>query len=849
MKNVIILLLGLLCLPCSAQRVSREYRDVPLSAALKELNSRQERYVINFIYNELEDFRVTTSVHNLPVPDAVRQLIGFYPVQVTQVGSVLLVECMQKTDSRYKGRIVDENRLPAEFANVALLSPADSSIIGSGVSNADGYFVIPCSAPGVIVRISYVGYKTIVQPCNSTDMGTFSLQPEQQLVRGVTVKGYRPQYKMTRGGLAVDVEHSLLSRAGTAGDVLRMLPRVNVNVDGEVSVFAKGTPEIYINNKLVRDNAELTELKSTDIRDVEVITSPGARYNAAVKSVIRIRTKRTEGDGLGIRTETNVKYNSRPGGYEEVDLKYRHKGLELFGNAGISTIYGGEDNTVSTELQLPTHITRVVTGADTYYRSTSANAKVGFSLDIGRNSSAGAYYSVARRLYGKGHSVNNKQEVWRDGNYQGLSDEDIDISTPFGPQHELNAYYMGRAGKLGIDANATYLWRKSGRTDHWVETSPSLGNRTVSTYNMRHNHMSAFKLALDYPVGSGSVSAGVEYTHTNTHDTYENPEQYVDNSVNDIRETNLAPFVSYSVRLGRWSMDAGLRYEHVKSDYYAFGTREAEPSRTYNNWFPNLSAGWNGRLLTVQLSYARKINRPSYLDLRNNVQYLGRYLYEAGNPYLRPVIEHNVELNAVYRWLSVTAGYNYDNDYIGYFASLYNGEETELVQNRNFSHSQNIYASVVIAPKFGFYQPMLEVDLAQSFFHATRYGGLRDLNDPSASIRLNNKFVVSARSFFTVNMEYNSEASSDFVKTKASGSLDVSYSLSLLQRALLLNVYAFDILKTRRSAWTQYGQQVVSSKDSYEYTRRIGITLTYNFNLGKSKYKGTGAGNEEKKRL
>ena len=128
MKNTLsirlfFLLLCAFCLPLSAQRITRQYNNVSMADALKELNTLQNKYAVNFIYDDLEDFRVSTTVHSLSVPDAVSRIVGFYPIAVTQKGNVILVECVNKAQQKYIGRIVDKSGLPVEFANVALFTP------------------------------------------------------------------------------------------------------------------------------------------------------------------------------------------------------------------------------------------------------------------------------------------------------------------------------------------------------------------------------------------------------------------------------------------------------------------------------------------------------------------------------------------------------------------------------------------------------------------------------------------------------------------------------------------------------------------------------------------------------
>ena len=250
-----------------AQKITRDYNNVSLSEALRQLNEETEEYTISFLYNELEDFRITTSVHRKSVPDAIRQMIGFYPIRMTVEPGIanpsqqeIIVECPQKTANRYKGTIIDEQGQPVVYANIALLSPQDSTLITGGVSNESGLFVIPCEQHPVLARISYVGYKTIYRQCNTKELGTIRMQPETMTLKGVVVRGEIPQYKMTTGGMTIDIQNSLLKDVGTADDVLSMLPQIQGS-DGNFTVFAKGTPEIYINNKKVQNARELKQFR------------------------------------------------------------------------------------------------------------------------------------------------------------------------------------------------------------------------------------------------------------------------------------------------------------------------------------------------------------------------------------------------------------------------------------------------------------------------------------------------------------------------------------------------------------------------------------------------------------
>ena len=195
-----------------AQKITRDYNNVSLSEALRQLNEQTEDYTISFLYNELEDFRITTSIHRKTVPDAIRQMIGFYPIRMTVEPGIanpsqqeIIVECPQKTALRYKGTVIDEQGQPVAYANIALLSPQDSTLITGGVSNESGLFVIPCEQQPVLARISFVGYKTKFVMFDSRNARNIRLKPETIMLNGVKVTGDRIFSKAENGHLTYNM--------------------------------------------------------------------------------------------------------------------------------------------------------------------------------------------------------------------------------------------------------------------------------------------------------------------------------------------------------------------------------------------------------------------------------------------------------------------------------------------------------------------------------------------------------------------------------------------------------------------------------------------------------------------
>ena len=229
MKKILILLL--LCAVVSStqgQEITRNYQSQSLSRVLEDLNAATSHHEISFVYNDLEDFTVTCRLDQASLEDALMKVVGFYPVRIVRDGEKYFVECTHKTERHLKGRLIDNQNQPVAYANVSLLSPADSSLIGGGVSNENGDFVIPCSQKHVIVKVSCIGYKTVKRNVGVGHIGTITLQPEIYIVKGIEVKGEIPQYKATTDGMTVEIQNSILKDVGTADDLLSMLPRVEI---------------------------------------------------------------------------------------------------------------------------------------------------------------------------------------------------------------------------------------------------------------------------------------------------------------------------------------------------------------------------------------------------------------------------------------------------------------------------------------------------------------------------------------------------------------------------------------------------------------------------------------------
>ncbi len=746
------------------------------------------------------------------------------------------------------GRVIDEQAKPMPFANVVLVSRADSAFIAGTMTKDDGTFSISTDIQDGLLKVTSVGYTTKYLDARTGNVGDIQMQPDTKELGEVVVKGERPQYKMTTGGMTVDIQNSLLKDVGTADDVLSMLPQVQGG-DGNFTVFAKGTPEIYINNKKVQNARELKRLKSTDIKSVDVITSPGAKYNAEVGAVIRIKTKKRQGDGISMEASSQVNYNEKWTTYDDATVKYRTGGLEVFGNMMINNDNHSEDNTITTDIRANGNHVNIIQVCPNNFWYTMLGGQIGASYDFNDDNSIGFSYTLSGSLYGRG-TAQTQQTITRNNAPEGMVDQFIEMNINDRPQHEANIYYVGKAGKLGIDFNGSWIWEKNMRDQASFEHSLQLADRTVTTHNENRNHMLAGKLVLTYPIWKGELSAGTEMSRSNSHGIYSNVEQVMAPSNDEIKESNVAGFTEYKLKLGDWTLNGGLRYETVTSDYYSFGQYQTKPSRKYHDLFPNLSVGWQKNKWGIQLGYNKRISRPNYQALNSNVQYDNRYEYEGGNPLLRPTIKQNIDLNVTYSWLNFTAGYGYNKDLRLNFGYLYQeGTEITIWTNRNFDKFESFNASLTASPKFGFYSPTLTLSYWQQNFDTQAYGLATKRNKPEWQINFRNWFTINKATKAMLYLHYSTSHDYGFNHYAHEFNINARVQKTFLDGNLTVALFANDIFRNLRERWTGYYPVSTTAKDAYVYTQSVGVSLTYNFNATNSKYKGTGAGNEEKKRL
>lgn len=526
------------------------------------------------------------------------------------------------------GKVMNTKGEPLAFANVVLLNRTDSAFVKGAVSGEDGSFAIDSSCNGGIIKVTSVGYKTICKDCTGENMGIIKMEEDSKMLGEVVVKSSLPKTILKNGGMTTTVVGSVLEKAGTMENLLDRIPNVSAQ-NGSIKVFGRGEPVIYINGRQMRDKSELDRLHSDNIKSVEVITNPGARYAASTKAVIRITTKKIQGEGFGFDAKTTGEYDEKKnfGGFGQLNMNYRKNGLELGAYAFGARQYQPDNK----DFQQKTYLDKTW-NQKSEIRQVGIIEAMNFRLDasyqLDANNSIGANFGFLR----------NPKQTWNgDMSSSILQDEELSENSDshadfFWQKNNLssNIYYVGKIGKLCIDFNTDWLWSKEYQNDVTKEQYQEVGmnaqSQTAHSLTNKDYHLLASKLVLSYPLLGGNLSLGGEYSNTHRTSKYQVvPTNLVSDDNSRITESMTSSFLTYSRDFGNLSLEAGMRYEYIDFNYYEYGKYVPGQSKSYGNWFPSLSLSLPVGKVQMQLSYAADINRPSYHNLRSGIQYDNRY--------------------------------------------------------------------------------------------------------------------------------------------------------------------------------------------------------------------------------
>lgn len=845
MKRTITLLMCMafaLLLTAVAQSITHTFSDVSMSDALKYLQQHTSRYKIVFIYDDLEDYKVTTTVKNKSVPDAIRQMIGFYPIKMTRKENrEIYVEAILKTEHRLKGMVVDENNLPLPYANVTLLNPADSSMVGGGVTNESGRFVIPIEHGKVIARITYVGYKPAYRLCSRDNVGTIKMHPDITALKETVVTAAKMQIERDGANYTLrNLGGTIMGNAGNALDLLRWTPGVIVGMNEDISLIGRdGKTEVYLNDRRITNNAELKAVTSQNIKRVEIIREPDAQYASNAGSVIKVLTHSPVKDHLGASLTNVLDIKRKVSNTTTLTLDGKYK--KMSGNASFS--YGRLNTEVSS-----LGVTKIADENDGTWLYNKA--------DMSNSISAGDRYTV---FAGMNYALTPKSVIG--AQYNG-SFYQVDINEQI-RQTMVQRLYGSKQMTDRVTRNSTsasYLWQRNDNSQLLViadyasmrqkdaqnlreylmivnnENDVSLTDNTILKHylvvNSNDYNIVTATAMYNFVSRGWNNKMGIVWGHTGSTGTV---------LLNEVSQTckrdNDWSGLYYTVSRSwdKWRMNAGLRYEY---DYTRTDVEGSSLNKTYHNLLPNASVGLQlSPDIDLALYYRRTLRRPSYNELRSTHNYINSYQYSTGNPFLRPTITDHFALNANFKGFTASLSYSLMDDatqrimvHLGSGAVLEYPINIMLFRAWSLDLGYNYSNSWL----------NLNVQSSATLPHTTYpyFDIIRTESSPFASINVNAQFTVARRYLIGCNLFGSTPWISGFSQNASIVGLNLSARTTLCQGRLLLGVNLNDLFQRSMSPWYKTRYMNIYNENHTDYDiRGISLMARWTFNTISNPFK------------
>jgi outer membrane receptor protein involved in Fe transport len=599
----------------------------------------------------------------------------------TQPASSPVLDSAPKGNSKVSGIVLDSAASKGvEFASIALFNVADNKAIDGTTADETGKFAITKVAPGTYkLLISFIGFKdkTVdnikIEKGKDVELGNIQLASTVQNLQEVTITGEKSLIEEKVDRLVFNAEKDITSKGGDASDLLRKVPMLSVDLDGNVSLRGSTNIRVLINNKpstIIASNVAdaLKQIPADMIKSVEVITSPSAKYDAEGSGgIINIVTKKNNLQGLTLNIDsgvgnrgTNLGLN---GSYRKGKMGFTLGGFgRAFYNKATSTL---DQTTFS---RTGSYLTNQTSNAKD--RGLFGQYSLGWDYDLGKNQalSAGLRYGTRNFIQKQNLTINQYQNDVLDAISQrkvdrkdlsGTVDFNIDYIRTFKPQQEWSI---------------STLYSRTGLTNNFnTDLLTESGGVSGKLKNENKNYNSEFTLQTDYqtPIGKNQL---VEFGAKGIFRTVNSDFRYLTagesgdfvlsttspSGALNYNQNVAAGYVSYTLTTkNKYTFKAGTRYEYtgISAD---LGDAGKISIPNYGNLVPSINVSKSlSASTTLKAAYNRRIQRPGIQQLNPNVNLSNPQSISTGNPALSPELTDNFELalstNVKKTYLNVSA--------------------------------------------------------------------------------------------------------------------------------------------------------------------------------------------------
>jgi outer membrane receptor protein involved in Fe transport len=759
--------------------------------------------------------------------------------------------CFGQESSVLRGNIYDIENKPIDYFNVTLLLSKDSSFVKGGAF-VDGYFELNNLAKQTyLLKLSCVQYlskDTLIQLAqDNMNLGVIHL--DGLTLSEVVVAGRKPFFKQELGVTKLDVKNSFLKDAGSLIDVLKKSPGVDVDYTGKVSVFGKGSPIIFINNKEVRSREEIRLLESNNIESIEIDRNPSAEYSASGHAIIKVKTKKQDnnsatslslsdyiffGRKISNQTNVNIQYNNNKFS-NFLSLSYQHNSLLQY------------DKNTQLNVNRNDTILNVRQGS-LEYTSTPKNIFYSMEYQINKMNTLGFQYSGT--VSNSTQEKDNTQSIFETNENDKL--RDIDIS------NERNNYLHNFSVNYNLKLNKNntllvigdYAFSKNVQNELILEEdlASNYSTQSNSTYDDNYKIMGV-RADFNSNLNFLSYKLGTNYLKIINNGNSSFDEKLYSTKIND---QVTALFFTVDKSFESFTVKAGIRGEYTFSNVNFHETNNFIINTNYFNLFPSLLLAKKfSDKVNISLSYSKRITRPNLNQLNPRFRYLDSLSYIVGNSKLNPAFTNTIELNtSVYNW-SASIGYNYRKGQIVNVGES-DAENQNIIKYTfiNLNKSEYLTGSINYSYNSKKISTIAGIYVSKPFISIPYLGRDLNLNNPIWRISANIDYNLLKNSYLYCSFNYKSSGESGLTYFKESSNLSLGARQYLFNKKLQISFGVEDLLKTYKpNDWVSTYGNIVSTMNTDADSRTFYIKLRYDFGNLKMKNQKKSANTENLNRL
>lgn len=768
-----------------------------------------------------------------------------------------------KNGNTISGKVTDADHKALPAVNIVLLD-SGKTLIKADLTNEEGSFLLEDIRPGeYTIKATMPGFEsytsTKISLTSSTTLPTVVLKEKVNALDEVSVRAQKPFIEVKADRLIVNVENGIVSAGSSAYEVLQRSPGVRIDQNDNISLKGKSGVMIWIDGKPTplsgADLANvLKSMPANSIDKVELISNPGARYDAAGSAgIINIKTKKDQ--RMGMNGSVNVSYGQ--GVYPKygagINVNYRSRKVNVYANYNYAYRYWF--NHLMLDRRFLDDTAQESIGKQSLRYKQDNYALFDFSNHIGM---LGADYNLSKKTV-IGTSVNistNSFNPKADNHSTALDGNNVPLYNfvttgrheNFYFNYSANAYLRhtpDSSGKeLSMDVDYASFGNQSNQNFLTTYQDPA-GNKYQDDYYLRSDltgvtQIRSIKADYTHPMKN---NARIEIGAKSSFVTADNEPIFFENNSTtpDTTRTNHfiyneninAAYLNTNKDWEKWSVQIGLRLENTNAEGDQRTTKQKFDT-SYVQLFPSIAFQYHYNPKNdIGITLSRRIERPNYQQLNPFKYFIDKTTYREGYPYLKPASFYSVELSHTYLQKFLTT----------FTVGVNKGIITEVIQP-----SDNDTGRVTVQTNKNL-DKMLFIGLSGSYpfqiakwwtnvtnfnaYYANYEGNIANtpLNNGSPTIEFNtnNSFILPREYSAELGMWYQARQIYGYMDVRPTWALNAGLQKNFLEKRATLKINIQDIFWTgyprATSTYTGYQEDFVAERE----TRQVNIALTYRF--------------------